>query len=1324
MGLEPNWGLIRSGATFESLVCTLVQFEDPQAILFGRAGKDYGQDARSGDQKTIFQAKYHQSESATSVISDAKKEATKVAGYIHSGGKGATLWNGVKSWVLVTNATFNPNQDERWRHEIVPEFEKLGITASYWEQADLNTRLANNPEVYRAYFESESRVFLTPAEARDSISALDFFPASLNATLRGRADELADFSQFLDGDKRILLLHGPGGVGKTRLLLEAGEQVAQPQDWQVLWANVDTLATSSSWFSTIVPERRTLVLVDEPDQADVLKSLVEQIAISHGRASQWKVAIAARSPKDPVLSYLAGARLARLVQIQEVRQPVVEAATAFCRELLDGREFSERSSDWKEQTAIRVAILCDQFPVWISIAVRLLARRDDLSKLPQTTDGLAAEYLTEVYEEQQDFPPKQLKSVVRWVSLLNPLNREDEDLLTTLAGDLSLPDSSELKRRLIRLTERRLIFARGARARLLEVKPDVLRDHIVREWLTLKSDGSRELAGDGRSLIAGVVNAVETSADCGDHQKAILRSIARLDFTLRASNEAVPLLDELFDRVQDGMKTWTVEQKLAGLEAVETVAPVRVLDTVAVVKAALTTKTPDQEVQGLFGTRLLAHRDVVLRLAWILFEAALYATSEEEAGEIIRLLYRLAEEERQWAGTKGLPNDGKRATDLVPRTISGGPDFRVSYARAAFKLIKSVLENLTKTPAGTGLILFLEPLLAVERRHMETEEAKMTIHTYLISPKSNAWQMRSDLIDLITTLLAKGALGKQNSEILWKALDFAQGSATRARSGYTDSNDTKVVRQDLIDILKKCAQILRGRELEIWELKAARQTWNWHLEHGKDEALKTAALECERVFRTTTDFDELEPFVSWSRDRAEKSQQKAAELAASAEPNAIAHFVQRAMLFLDGLDNIHQLSGVAYNLGSQHYCSPKVRSYVQAALNQAEDTADFLFALPIADGWLETARSAAPEDTPELLKQFIQWCQEDEKICRLVSTLYQPPMGLSISQSEVEVIRQQEERFRGNGGAVRFLRILAATSPADWEGFKPIAEAALTDLSPEDLLPGVGTLLDTLYLTARDNESVPREDLSAWTLAQLSRIDDMDNLGGNLWWELRDFVERTERPNIAWLNQVIDERLARKGEDPTFKVLPAHERLSTLVRAIPQQGDISEEDIVAIRQLLAHTEAGGMLGYVLPEYIADVDPAGRVSPDCVVEHLKNQDIQGNTTRIWAWSRLAGVYPKESEAWRRIAGAACSAAESLEEQERRSIWNALEDPRPHTYSGAVGELHPRFEAAAERAKKALKDEENPRLLPYRRWHLRCAEAELEHENERLKEERGE
>ena len=93
-----NWGLITSGATFEALATTVVFFEDPRAALFGRRGKDGGQDAASGDGTHVFQAKHHEDGSSAKSISHARKEAAKIIDYRKSGHVCHDQWKGVTHW--------------------------------------------------------------------------------------------------------------------------------------------------------------------------------------------------------------------------------------------------------------------------------------------------------------------------------------------------------------------------------------------------------------------------------------------------------------------------------------------------------------------------------------------------------------------------------------------------------------------------------------------------------------------------------------------------------------------------------------------------------------------------------------------------------------------------------------------------------------------------------------------------------------------------------------------------------------------------------------------------------------------------------------------------------------------------------------------------------------------------------------------------------------------------------------------------------------------------------------------------------------------------
>ncbi len=82
--------------------------------------------------------------------------------------------------------------------------------------------------------------------------------------------------RVLSSDELFLVVHGSGGTGKLRFLLEVGDRLADSGDWQILWANVTTLSAATSWFDSIVSERPTVLLVDEPDTEQVLRLLSEQ----------------------------------------------------------------------------------------------------------------------------------------------------------------------------------------------------------------------------------------------------------------------------------------------------------------------------------------------------------------------------------------------------------------------------------------------------------------------------------------------------------------------------------------------------------------------------------------------------------------------------------------------------------------------------------------------------------------------------------------------------------------------------------------------------------------------------------------------------------------------------------------------------------------------------------------------------------------------------------------------------------------------------------------------------------------------------------------
>ena len=526
---DRNWGQIPTGATFESLATTLVFFEDPGAALFGRRGKDGGQDARSSDGKSVFQAKHHQDGSAAKAIADAKKEAAKVAKYRTPRHSREPQWRGVTRWRLVTNAAFNPTDGQTWDSEVVPLFHAQGLVADYWEQANLDALLDKHPEVDRAYFQNATRAFLSLPEAREMLPGQEPFL---------QRDTLGPF------------------VGR-----------------------------------------------DEDEQ--ILRILAEQLRTKVGRTSQWKIAITVRSPKDPVLKFLLGPRMKPRVDRLPIAALPRENAEAMCIDLIGSGPLANGAEEWRATASKELAKRFSSHPVWLTLAVHVLETTGELAHVPQTAADLADHYLSEVVGRQSDYAPETMLALLRWVALVGTLNRENGTAMELVAGQAQLRDLGSAKKALAGLVSRRALAERGAYSRFVEVKPDVLRDHLLLRWLSVDvgfvanpvqpSDDANALAQMVlHATLEGALSAVE---------RAILESLARTELVLRLSGQPVDLMGIFVDGILQKIGEVGPSTRIAIAELFVDVAAYRPEDTVRLSEVLRTSPCATERIEGIFGER-------------------------------------------------------------------------------------------------------------------------------------------------------------------------------------------------------------------------------------------------------------------------------------------------------------------------------------------------------------------------------------------------------------------------------------------------------------------------------------------------------------------------------------------------------------------------------------------------------------------------------------------------------------------------------------------------------------------------------------------------
>lgn len=1335
---ERNWGQIRSGATFESLATTLVFFEDSGAALFGRRGKDGGQDARSSDGKRVFQAKHHQDSSASKAITDAKKEAAKIAKYRSAGHSREQQWRDVTHWRLVTNAAFNPSDRQVWDDDVVPLFSALGLVADYWEQANFDALLDKHPEVDRAYFQNVTRSFLALPEVKEMLPLEEpFLQRETLGPFAGRDAEILKIRSFLASTHLFLVVHGAGGVGKTRVVVEAGEQVAGDGSWQVLWAQIASMEASGTWFDGIVPERQTLLIVDEPENDEILRVLAEQLRSRVGRASQWKIAITVRSPKDPVVKFLSGPRMKLSVDALLISTLPQRDAESMCEQLIASGPLTDSSEQWRRSTAKELAKRFSCHPVWLTAAVHALETSGDLAKVPQSAAGLAEHYLSEVVERQGDYASETVMALLRWVALVGTLNREDDTVVQLVAEQAQFKDLSSARIAMARLVARRALAQRGARNRFVEVKPDVVRDHLLQNWLSVDvgfGPDPIQASSAAKSLARTVLQSVLDNSFSAV-STAILRSLARTELILRLSAQPVDLLSTFVEGVIEGAGIASASSRIAMAETFVQLAAFRPDDTVNLSRALRALPCTAERIEGLFGERDVTPDDVVLELAWPVFHAAFGAQTTEVRERVLTELCELAEAEANiGAGRRrGLPNDGKRAKDLIRRALEGGPQFWSDFEDVAAIVGVRLLEQTAEIPPSLArrqvLKALLEPAMSVERRQTWSEDYTFHIRTSTILPGHLAWATRETLKCKVQTLLEADATPSGSRAALWPLFAEAHRSANQKYSlGPDDVQIT--MRQEMLDDLTWAHSVLSRRRNHLEELSAARDLWHWHVQYEQDVELRAAAEALEKLYKSNELAAEFEFLLSrddW-KARGDRADAKANQLADGGREGVEA-FLQRAGTFFSDGQDLYQVFNVALPLGRKAAASVGVREFVKAALSETNVSPRTDFAAIAANGWTSERRKADSPTAAELVAELIEGCgsptQRINLLVRLYGRLPRPKDLGDLSDDEYRLIRSQQQLFMDAGRGPDFVACVGWGIGFDWYNLKTVVEGVLDAVPDAQMLEALNTLVDALFWSVGDwaTENLP-VDLGVWMLDQLMRVPDINDLGGNLEWHIGELLKRVGRAPLTWLPLALGRRGRLEAEHGHGEVraLSLHMPLSRFAATIDETEALTPQAADSVDKLLDLVSDTGSVGYYLHGVLREVDPHGRVVPERVARRFAESD---DPEIRWRLARICGAYTIGSAAWRTIAKpvlASAAAAETLDE--RRSFYSTLAERRSNSWTGTPGEVPAIFTAAVSSARKQLETETDHVFRPFWEWRLAVAEATLRDEEERAKEERGE
>lgn len=136
--------------------------------------------------------------------------------------------------------------------KILAESEGIKIT--------LEQIVASLQEISKIQYKLEKKIFTI-----EEYSRLSYIQPLLQyVTFIGRDDELRKLHRFLESDKKIMVMSGDGGVGKTKVSLEFAKQVKEKGEWNIYYINPDIIVVEE-----LPPEEKILLILD--DASDTVK---------------------------------------------------------------------------------------------------------------------------------------------------------------------------------------------------------------------------------------------------------------------------------------------------------------------------------------------------------------------------------------------------------------------------------------------------------------------------------------------------------------------------------------------------------------------------------------------------------------------------------------------------------------------------------------------------------------------------------------------------------------------------------------------------------------------------------------------------------------------------------------------------------------------------------------------------------------------------------------------------------------------------------------------------------------------------------------------
>ena len=559
--------------------------------------------------------------------------------------------------------------------------------------------------------------------------------------LVGRASQLSALHAALAGTCRVALLHGAGGIGKTRLLLALPEAVSQEIHIWFVRPGIDGEALARA-IAGLNAKGRHLIVVDDVEHMPSLYRL-HNILLDPELANRVQLVLATRSAfKDAVLDTLPPLSEERLCII-ELPPLSPEAIDAYLQ-----HPPHEIDSEDTRAVIIRMA---GGNPFFAGVTAQLTRRGTPLAHL--TRDQAFSRYLEQLIRDptrSDNTHSAYALSYLYVLSALGTLELDNEPLHECLRQEVGI--SVYIEEQLIaQLVRAGLIERVGT---VLKLSSEVLADHLLFSHffdpVTSRSNYRRQILEPFFTF----------------KPKEILTSLARAE-VIGGATTAGALLDELLAALRHTVTTGGPTARFRVLYWLEDLAYLRPDAILDVVESLIDggEQLPDTLEDPWFGTLMITHQQVLEHAVELLHKAC-YRGDLASCISFLRTLAFYRTEEQTYARVR----EKARAVLVSLARLQPGAPYAVQ---------RTILDAITHWLNQDILryfdlsITLLQTMLRVEleeSRLSPIQPRSITIIHGIITPNEILRSIRSEVENLLFSIYTRTTTLSQRLAIA-KALE-------------------------------------------------------------------------------------------------------------------------------------------------------------------------------------------------------------------------------------------------------------------------------------------------------------------------------------------------------------------------------------------------------------------------------------------------------------------------------------------------------------------------------------------------------------------------